>query len=110
MKKFVFNAEDMKAARIALRRNQTQAEKVLWEKLRRKTTGHKWYRQYSVGKFILDFYCPKLKLALEVDGPIHMRKNAGIYDQMRSEYLHEHGITVKRFTNDEILFDRKPLP
>jgi very-short-patch-repair endonuclease len=109
-KRFVFNNKGMKEARVLLRHKQTEAEKCLWNKLRRNLTGFKWYRQYSVGKFVLDFYCPKRKLAVELDGGIHFTKDRPVYDQNRSVYLREHGIEVRRFRNEEVLKLGKTMP
>ena len=55
-----------------LRNNMTKAEKILWEYLKnKKLEGYKFRRQYSVDSFIIDFYCPKVKLGIEVDGEVH---------------------------------------
>ncbi len=63
----------------------------------------KFYRQYSVGPYILDFYCPKKKLAIEVDGSQHYEKENKEYDQTRTEFLSKQNIKVLRFTNLDIL-------
>jgi very-short-patch-repair endonuclease len=65
----VFNTIQTKTKRIVLRKNQTDAEKKLWARLRNKQFyGYKIFRQYGVGQYIADFYCPRLKLVIEVDG------------------------------------------
>ena len=89
-RKFLYNNEGMKFTRVSLRQKQTAPELFLWNLIRRKSTGFKWYRQYSVGKFVLDFYCPKKKLAIEIDGGVHNSKNAQIYDQNRTDFLKLH--------------------
>lgn len=92
-----------------LRKNSTPAEKILWEKLRnRKFLNYKFYRQYPViydieGKetfFVLDFYCHKKKIAIEVDGEIH--KSRINEDKRRDEILNKLGIEVIRFTNRQV--------
>jgi very-short-patch-repair endonuclease len=93
-----------------LRRNMTEAEKLLWNELRnRKLGGFKFNRQLPVvynevyGKkdfFILDFYCDEKKLAIELDGNIH--ENQTEYDSARDQILMEMGILVVRYKNDEV--------
>ena len=88
----------------ALKKEMTDAEKALWEKLRdRRLNNLKFRRQHPTGKFILDFYCHELKLAIEVDGNIHEMEDVKEKDQGRTYMLAEWEITVIRFTNEEIL-------
>ncbi len=102
--KFICNNLKLKQRRRDLRRDQTDAEKILWQKLRnRQLYGMKFFRQYSVGPYILDFYCPKSKLAIELDGGQHAEDDQRDYDEHRSEYLEAHGIEVIRFWNNEVL-------
>ena len=92
-----------KAAR-ELRKDMTPAERILWEALRRKTlAGAKFRRQHPVGRYILDFYCPQYKLAIEVDGDSHVGKE--LHDTIRTEALGAYGVDVLRFRNEEILYD-----
>jgi very-short-patch-repair endonuclease len=86
-----------------LRRTETPAEKILWKHLSNKKLGVKFRRQHPFHLFIMDFYCHELKLAIEVDGGIHLIKENRVYDEMRSDLIGEFGIQVIRFTNDEIL-------
>lgn len=98
-----FNKKSQKSRRQVLRRNLTEAEAALWVHLRhRKIQGFKFRRQYGVGPYILDFYCPQLKLAIEVDGPGHQRTAQREYDQARTDYLNAFQITVLRFTNQQV--------
>lgn len=83
-----------------LRREKTKAEKILWEKLRNRNLHIKFRRQHSIDKFILDFYAPKIKLAIELDGLIHKENKE--YDKNRTEYLQSKNIQVLRFWNSEI--------
>ena len=68
---FGHNDRVLKETRRKLRRDSTKAEKILWQELRRKRLGMKFFRQYSVENFILDFYCPKYCLVIELDGGYH---------------------------------------
>ncbi len=80
-----------------------KAEVLLWSKLKGKgLKGYKFRRQYSVEKFIVDFYCPELKLAVEVDGDSHFIEGADKEDQERQRIIELYGITFLRFTNIEI--------
>ncbi len=65
----------------------------------------KFFRQYSVGAYILDFYCPALKLAIELDGGQHNQPEIKEYGLARSEYLEAQGIEVTRFWDNEVLHD-----
>lgn len=80
----------------------TKAEVILWSKLKGKATGYKFRRQYSVGAFVLDFYCPELKLAIEVDGDSHFTDDAELKDAIRERIVSEYGIYFLRFTNAEV--------
>lgn len=94
----------LKERRRELRRNQTDAEKMLWRQVRGKQLkDKKFFRQYSVGSYILDFYCPEIKLAVELDGGQHTDEEKKKYDNVRSEYLQQQGINVIRFWNHEVL-------
>ena len=63
----------------------------------------KFRRQYGVGKFVIDFYCPAIKLAIEVDGDSHAQVGIKEYDKERQEYIESAGITFLRFTNKEVI-------
>src|SRR4030066_1319089 len=103
---FLKNDPFLKQRRRELRRNQTEAEKVLWAHLRNKQFYRmKFFRQYSIGPYILDFYCPTMKLAVELDGGQHNQCESKEYDAARSEYLKAQGIDVTRFWNHEVLLD-----
>ena len=99
-----FNKASEKEKRRKLRRDQTFCEKIVWIYLRdRKTLGYKFRRQYSVDHYVIDFYCPELKLAVELDGSIHDNPDQKEYDTYRQEYLERFGITFCRITNDELM-------
>jgi very-short-patch-repair endonuclease len=104
--KFLRNDPALKKRRQELRRNQTDAEKVLWAHLRNKQFYEmKCFRQYSIGPYILDFYCPMIKLAVELDGGQHNQSENKEYDLARSQYLKSHGIDVIRFWSNEVLLN-----
>jgi very-short-patch-repair endonuclease len=86
-----------------LRKSETKSEKVLWEYLSsNKVQGFKFRRQHPISQFIVDFYCHELKLVIEVDGEIHNRPENKEYDEIRTNELERLGLTILRFTNDEI--------
>lgn len=72
-RKYIFNVPNLKPKRQALRNNPTPTEKLLWSKLKNSQLGFKFRRQYSVGGYILDFYCPTKKLAIELDGEVECK-------------------------------------
>ena len=88
----------------SLRSSQTDAENLLWMLLRsRRLAGFKFRRQHPVGKYILDFYCHEVKLAVELDGSGHNDDKQACYDNERSINLMDSGFMVLRFWNDEVL-------
>ncbi len=90
----------MKDLRRHLRRSLTPAEATLWKALQGlKLAGMKFRRQHSIGNYVVDFYCPKSKLVIELDGEKHFNSMASDYDLRRSESLNRHGIRVIRFEN-----------
>jgi len=87
-----------------LRKSMTDAERHLWVKIRMKQLkGYQFYRQKPIGDYIVDFYCPKVKLVIEVDGSQHFSDEMTEYDRIRDEYLNSLGLRVLRFTNIEVL-------
>ena len=86
-----------------LRKNQTPAEKILWDKIRgNKVNGFKFRRQYAIGRYIADFYCCEARVAIEIDGEIHNEIERKEYDQLRQEEIESRNIHVIRFSNEEI--------
>ena len=87
-----------------LRWDMTPAETALWERLQNKQLhGLKFRRQHPLHHFILDFYCHRHQLVIEVDGGIHNRQKA--YDTARTEWLEQRGFRVMRFSNEQVLTD-----
>ena len=103
--KFLYNNKTLRERRRELRNNQTEEEKLLWSKLQKSRLGMKFVRQYSVGPYILDFYCPNKRLAIELDGSQHSRDEALLYDRDREEYLEALDIKTMRFKNSEVRID-----
>jgi len=98
---FTSSAETNK--RKTLRLQPPKAELVLWQKLKnRQLLGYKFRRQHSVGRFVVDFYCPETKLAVEVDGDSHFL-DGGAYDKERQGFIEGFGLEFLRFTNTEVL-------
>ncbi|MBR2234718.1 MAG: DUF559 domain-containing protein [Prevotella sp.] len=95
------NAAEYKDRRKSLRNNLTPAEATLWRALRsRSAGGWKFRRQQGIGPFILDFYCPQIRLCIELDGSAHDFRND--YDDERTAYLKTQGIRVVRFRNEQV--------
>ena len=89
-----------------LRRTETEAEKQLWTRLHKnQLLGLQFRRQHPINTFIADFYCPKIKLVVEVDGGIHEIPAHQAYDIGRTDVLNDFGITVIRFTNEQVTND-----
>src|SRR3989338_5727637 len=89
-----------------LRKSQTDAEAKLWSILRnRRLGGIKFRRQHPIGKYILDFYCPAHKLAIEADGGQHYDDNGRREDEARTKILSKHGVRIIRFSDLDILND-----
>jgi len=87
-----------------LRKDLTEAEKLLWSKIRLKQLrGILFYRQKPLGEYIVDFYCPKAKLVIEIDGSQHNKQDAVEYDKVRSEFLKSMGLSTLRFNNNNVL-------
>ncbi|PKN52711.1 MAG: hypothetical protein CVU55_05630 [Deltaproteobacteria bacterium HGW-Deltaproteobacteria-13] len=87
-----------------LRNNMTDAEQFIWSKIRRKQINNvQFYRQKNISHFIVDFYCPKGKLVIEVDGGQHYDKEGSEKDQIRDRYLKELGLTIMRFSDIDVL-------
>ena len=97
----VHNLKRYKALRKSLRNNMTEAEHKLWLYLKNKQTGYKFRRQASIGKYIADFYCPKKKLIIELDGSQHIENEE--YDKIRTEYFNSLNIRVIRFWNNDVM-------
>jgi very-short-patch-repair endonuclease len=99
----VFNKSNVKGRRKQLRRTMPEAEVILWSQLKnRQLSGIKFRRQYSVGGYVVDFYCAKKKLAIEIDGDSHYVLYAPERDEERQKWIEQFGIRFLRFTNDDV--------
>ena len=98
-----YNKSSDKEKRRKLRQNQTSAEDLVWRQLRnRQLLGYKFKRQYSVDHFVIDFYCPELKLAVELDGASHNNPEQIEYDIKRQKYLEEFNIKFVRIKDEDL--------
>ncbi len=100
---YIHNESNQKTLRQTLRNNATSAEAILWRVLKGKQVeGLKFRRQFGIGPYVIDFYCPKIRLGIELDGGVHKTSYTHEYDEMRSRFLAENGIRVLRFENEEV--------
>ena len=86
-----------------MRKYPTEAEEVLWNFLRRKQLGFRFYRQHIIGDYIVDFVCIEKALVIEVDGKYHTDGEQKQEDEIRENWLKHIGYRVLRFTNEEVL-------
>ncbi|HEC21058.1 MAG TPA: endonuclease domain-containing protein [Candidatus Peregrinibacteria bacterium] len=99
----IFNQFSGKGLRKSLRGNMSKAEVMLWSCLKGKQMdGVKFRRQHSIGPYVVDFYCPSRKLAIEIDGDSHFQKGAQESDRERQKYIESFGVKFLRFTNGDI--------
>ena len=92
-----------KEYRQLLRKEETQAERILWKRLRGKQLdGYRFRQQHGFGPYILDFYCPSIRLCIELDGEIHNEENVKQKDVTRTIFLEQNRIKVLRFRNEEV--------
>jgi very-short-patch-repair endonuclease len=87
-----------------LRKNMTDAERLLWSKLRRKQVKNfQFYKQRIIGNYIVDFYCPSSKLIIEVDGGQHYQDEGDRRDKVRDDYMKNLGMKILRVSDREVL-------
>lgn len=99
----LFNQKIHNDIRRKLRNETPRAERLLWQKLKGgQLMGYKFRRQYGVGPFVVDFYCPAIKLAIEVDGDSHFLPGVTEQDKAREAYLKSKGISILRFLNTDV--------
>jgi very-short-patch-repair endonuclease len=95
--------KDLKTFSRQLRKDMTDAEKLLWSRIRYKhIKGFQFYRQKPMGKFIVDFYCPKANLVIELDGGQHYSEDGIEKDKIRDDFMSKMGIKVLRFSDREV--------
>jgi very-short-patch-repair endonuclease len=99
----IYNKKKDQKKRRYFRKNMPKSEVLLWTKLKnRQMHGERFLRQYGVDQYVLDFYCPRLKLAIEVDGDSHFRPGSEEQDKTRQEYIEAYGIRFLRFINADV--------
>jgi very-short-patch-repair endonuclease len=97
----IYNIAAMKNRRRQLRSEPTECEKILWQHIRKnQISGIRFRRQVSIGGYVMDFYAPSIKLAIEIDGSIHDKQKE--YDNFRQSGIETMGIRFLRFSNDQV--------
>ena len=100
---YIRNKRNQKLLRQTLRNNTTSAEAILWRALKGKQVdGLKFRRQFGIGPYVLDSYCPEIRLGIELDGGVHKTSYTNEYDKMRTMFLSENSIRVLRFDNEVV--------
>ena len=103
---YLHNKKSFQSKRKRLRNHGTPAEAALWNIIKNKQiVGLKFRRQHSVGNFILDFYCPVIKLCIELDGDDHYWQDGIIRDKIKTDFLIKNNIYVMRFENRLVFED-----
>lgn len=103
------NKSQLLPRRRELRKNQTKHEQILWEHIRNRKLGFKFRRQYSIGGYVLDFYCPEIKLVIELDGRQHLEKDNFLYDVDRTDFFKVLDCKVLRIRNSELEKDLREV-
>ncbi|MBI2552776.1 endonuclease domain-containing protein [Candidatus Uhrbacteria bacterium] len=99
----LFNPNAQKSTRQKLRSRMTRSEKILWYYLRGSNVeGYKFRRQQGIGPHVVDFYCPRVKLVVELDGDSHYQEGAKRRDAQRQKFIEAQGIRVLRFTDNDV--------
>lgn len=100
----ILNYQQLKRRRRELRNQPIPSEVLMWSVLRRRQLlGLKFRRQYSIGQYIVDFFCPYVHLAVEIDGETHTRSGEDVKDIFRQRWIEQQGITFIRFSSDEVM-------
>ena len=98
-----FNRKAQIRIRQYLRNNSTDAERRLWEMLKGKQLlGYKFRRQQGIEQYVVDFYCPGKKLAIEIDGVTHTTPREKEHDRQKADCIKSHGILLLRFNNSDV--------
>ena len=100
---YIHNERNQKILRQTLRNNATSVEAIIWRTLKGKQVdGLKFRRQFGVGPYVIDFYCPEIRLGIELDGGVHKTSYTNEYDEMRTKFLNENRIRILRFDNEVV--------
>lgn len=101
--KYLCNDPKLMRIRKSLRNNSTSAEAALWRYLKNsQLNGRKFRRQYGIGNYIVDFYCPRERLAIELDGNIHEYDSVNENDRNKSTFLRANNINILRVKNQHV--------
>lgn len=98
----LYNQRENKEKRKALRYNQTETEAMLWNEIRGSRLGIRFRRQFGIGSYIVDFYAPRVRLVIEIDGSIHTLEVIRSNDAERQKSIEGLGLKFLRFTTEEI--------
>ena len=99
----IYNRQDQNEKRKALRKEMSNAEVILWNHVKgRQIKNKKFRRQFGVGRYVIDFYCPEIKLAIEVDGDTHDSPDEIEYDKTRQLEIENYKIVFLRIKNEEV--------
>ena len=98
----LFNKKETKSFRRFLRSQPISAERKIWYRLRKKQLNYRINRQFAIGNYIVDFYCPKKRLIIEIDGATHSTDKEIAHDAERERFLKSLGLKIKRYTNEDI--------
>jgi len=101
----IFNRKATKKYRRKLRNFMTTPEKKFWDSVRKDRLGVRFRRQYGIGGYIADFYCPELKLVIEIDGSGHFTSEGKAYDEERTGFMNSIGIRVVRYNNSDVMYN-----
>ena len=100
MVEIIYNHPNRKEVRKKLRKDATPQEVIIWSRIRNSGIGFKFKRQYSIGGYILDFYCPSKRIGIEIDGSQHLQNKE--YDKKRTKLFNDLDIKIVRFWNNEV--------
>lgn len=101
----LYNKRKFKEFRSELRSRMTKSEALLWKYIKNDSLGFRFRRQHGIGNYIVDFYCPKLKLVIEVDGLTHAEEEVFEKDQRKERFILENNMVLKRYSSDQIFND-----
>jgi very-short-patch-repair endonuclease len=93
-----------------LRNNMTYTERIMWDELKnRRLFKVRFRRQHPIDIFIVDFYCHEIKLAIEIDGEVHLKDEVIEYDDGRTHDIEKLGVKILRFTNEQVYYHRSKV-
>ena len=96
----IFNKKEKTKLRKKLRHEMTKSETVLWKFIKNSQLGFKFRRQCSINNFVADFYCPEIKLVVEVDGFTHNDERVWNNDRKKDKHFNELGLEIKRYNSE----------